>query len=293
MTYQIISDGSCDLNQTYAKSHNVEIVPFYVSFDGETYLKEGIEVDHDEFYNRMIEEKIFPKTSLPSIQDYLDVFTTYAKQNIPMICICITTKFSGSYQSAMTARELALEEYPDAKITVIDSIINTVLQGIYVREAVRMQKNGLSYEETIEQLERIKSTGRIIFTTENMEYLKHGGRMGKLLSFASATLGIRPLIMLKEGEIFPCGITRSRKKSKAKLLEIAKEYFEKSKESLSDYQFVVGTGIDYEEANEFKQSVEEALGITIDLDVATIGVTIGTHTGPHPIGMAFIKKYDA
>ncbi|WP_033166387.1 DegV family protein [Clostridium sp. KNHs205] len=292
MLYQIISDSSCDLPMDYTKENNLEIIPFYVSFDGENYYKEGIEVDHEEFYNRMITDHAYPKSSLPSIDDYLQVFKKYAAENIPVICICITTKFSGSYQSAITAKEILSETYPDARITVIDSNINTVLQGIYVREAVRMLQDGISYEAAIEHLERIKSTGRIIFTIGSMDYLKKGGRIGKLLTLAGDTLGIKPLIILKEGEIYPAGITRSRKKAKLKLLELAKEHFIKLKEDSNNYEIVVGTGIDMEEAEEFKRDLEKALGREITLPVARIGVTIGTHTGPHPIGLGLIRKYD-
>ena len=292
MLYQIISDSSCDLPMDYTKENNLEIIPFYVSFDGENYYKEGIEVDHEEFYNRMITDHAYPKSSLPSIDDYLQVFKKYSAENIPVICICITTKFSGSYQSAITAKEILSETYPDARITVIDSNINTVLQGIYVREAVRMLQDGISYEAAIEHLERIKSTGRIIFTIGSMDYLKKGGRIGKLLTLAGDTLGIKPLIILKEGEIYPAGITRSRKKAKLKLLELAKEHFIKLKEDSNNYEIVVGTGIDMEEAEEFKRDLEKALGREITLPVARIGVTIGTHTGPHPIGLGLIRKYD-
>lgn len=293
MQYQIISDSSCDLDKAYVKENNLEIVPFYVSFDGENYYKEGIEVDHEEFYRNMIEKHIYPKTSLPSIEDYINAFQKYSDEGIPIICICITSKFSGSYQSAMSAKDIIAESNPNAKITVIDSNINTVLQGIYVMEAVRMQKDGISYDECIKNLERIKSTGRIIFTIEDMDYLKKGGRIGKLLSFASDTLKIRPLIMLKEGEIFPAGICRSRKKAKIKLIELAKEHFNKIGEDPNNYQIVVGTGIDYNEAEEFKQDLMLALNRDITLPVGHIGVTIGTHTGPHPIGLGLIKKYDA
>ncbi|HAB59376.1 MAG TPA: DegV family protein [Lachnospiraceae bacterium] len=292
MKYQIISDGSCDLSLEYAKEKGLEIVPFYVSFDGENYYKAGVEVNHFDFYNRMIKEHVYPKTSLPSVQDFIDVFSKYAETATPMICICITTKFSGSYQSACNAKDLVLEKYPDAVITVIDSMVNTVLQGLYVQEALRMQKDGVGYEEAIAHLERIKSTGRIIFTIGSMDYLKKGGRMGKLLTFASDTLGIKPLIVLKEGEIFPAGITRSREKSKKRLIDIAQEHFKKIGEDPGTYSFAVGTGIDFDEAEKFKDMVDEGLGVKVPM-IGRIGVTIGTHTGPHPIGMGFIKRYDA
>lgn len=292
MNYQIISDSSCDIDKDYVKEKGIEIVPFYVSFDDVNYYKEGVEVDHDDFYRKMIEEHAYPKSSLPSIADYTDVFIRYAKQNIPVICTTITTKFSGSYQAACNAREIVLETYPDAKITIIDSTLNTSVQNVFVKEAVRMREAGISYEECIANMERIRSTGRIIFTIENIDYLKKGGRIGKLLKLAGSTLGIRPIIVFEEGEISPGGICRSRKKAKQKVVDLTKEHFVKNNLDPKDYSFSVGTGIDFEEAKELRNQFEEALGIT-GIPINQIGVTVGTHTGPHPIGIGFVKKYDA
>ena len=115
--YQIITDGSCDLTPELAQQHNFKIVPFYVSFDKENYFKEVEEVGIREFYQKMVDNPdVFPKTSLPSIDDYITVFTPYVKAGVPVICLCLTSKMSGSYNSACNAREIILDEYPDAKV---------------------------------------------------------------------------------------------------------------------------------------------------------------------------------
>ena len=119
------------------------MIPFYVSFDGTHYRKELEEIGIREFYEKMVEKKgVYPKSSLPSVQDYLDVFLPLAKENIPMLVICNSTKLSGSMQSALSARQLVLEDYPDARIRVIDSTYCTVLQGLLALEAASMQERG-------------------------------------------------------------------------------------------------------------------------------------------------------
>lgn len=296
MSYQIITDGSCDLGEQIPRDNGIRVVPFYVTFDGETYKKEIEEVGVREFYQKMVDyPDVYPKSSLPSIQDYVEAFTPYAREATDIICLCITTKFSGSYNAAMNARELVLEEYPNVKIAVIDTTVDTVLQGILVLETVRMQKAGLDFEETVKQVNRIKSTGRIIFTVGNFEYLIHGGRIGKVMGAAGSVLGIRPLIMLKEGEIFPTGITRSRVKSKKKLVEQVRDYFSKAKESPDDYKIVVGYGYDYQEAADFRDqmlaSMQEYSHLK-ELEIYQIGATIGVHTGPHPLGIGLLRKFD-
>lgn len=296
MSYQIITDSSCDLSPELIKEKHLHVVPFYVSFDEENYFKENEEIQVHEFYQKMIDNKdVYPKTSLPSVEDYVEAFTPYVKDGKDIICICITTKFSGSYNSASTAKDIILEDYPETKITVIDATVNTVLQGILVLEVVRMQENGLSYEEVVEGVERIKGTGRIIFTVGSMDYLIHGGRVGKVMKVAVNALKIRPMIILKEGEIFPFGIARSRKKSIQKIIDKTKAHFEEIGESPDDYEIVIGYGYDYEEAVEFRQELLDSLKTysnKSEIDIYQIGAMIGVHTGPYPLGIGLIRKYD-
>lgn len=296
--YRIVSDGDCDLPVELAKEQGVELVPFYVSFDDTNYYKENVEMDIREFYNRMVDEPgVYPKSSMPSIQDYIDVFEPIVNQGEAVICICITTKFSGSYQSAMQAKDIILETNPDAEITVIDSTINTVLQGIYVLEAAKMWKQGVPYQECIDTLLKIRESGRIFFTVGNIEYLKHGGRIGKLSGLAGSVLGIKPLIVLKEGEIFPAGITRSRGKSMTKVIDLLIEYIQNEcNNEWEKYELCIGFGYEKKEAEEFRELALKALhekGYAYEnIDIYQIGATISVHTGPYPLGFGIVKKHE-
>ena len=294
-TFHIISDGSCDLPVEQAEAKNITVVPFYVSFDDENYLKENVDIGVREFYQQMVDKKgVYPKSSMPSTQDYVDVFLPYAKAGTPVICICITTKFSGSVQSAVNAREIVLEEYPGAEITVIDSCINTVLQGLYVLEAVKLRDAGTSYRDAVARLEQIKGTGRIFFTIGDMEYLKHGGRIGKVTAVAGSVLGIRPVITLKNGEIYPSGIGRSRKRTTEKALELLLDYINSSNLPVDCFSIVLGYGYDIEEGKELRDHALEVLhgrGIDVkEIPTYQIGATIGVHTGPYPLGFGIIEK---
>lgn len=297
MEYKIVTDGSCDLPPELCKQKDITVVPFYVSFDSENYQKEIVEMPIREFYEKMVADPTtFPKSSMPSVQDYVDVFTPIVEEKKAVICICITTKFSGSTQSALNARDMVLESFPDAQITVIDSTVDTVLQGIYVLEAAKMCEAGVSYEAAINELEAIKSTGRIFFTVGNIDYLKHGGRIGRLAGLAGSVLGIRPLITLKEGEIFPSGISRSRKKSLEKVYELLLEYLMELGADCSEYSLAVGFGYDREEAVVFRDGAVKFLntkGYSItakELPIYQIGATISVHTGPYPLGFGIIRK---
>ncbi len=293
--FHIISDGSCDLPVELAKEKNITVVPFYVSFDNEHYLKENVDIGIREFYQQMVDRKgVYPKSSMPSTQDYVEAFQTWAEKGIPVICICITTKFSGSMQSAVNAREIVLESNGQAKITVIDSTINTVLQGQYVLEAAKMRDSGMGYEETVARLQEIKSTGRIFFTVGDMEYLQHGGRIGKVASVAGSVLGIRPVITLRQGEIFPSGIGRGRRNTTEKALKLLLEYLAEGGKKVDNYSIAVGYGFDREEGVAFRDHAMEVLrekGYMVkEMLLLQIGATIGVHTGPYPLGFGVIEK---
>ena len=290
---QIVSDGSLDLPQELTEEKDIEVVPFYVSFDSETYKKEVVEIGIRDFYQEMVDHPdVFPKSSMPSVDDFYHVFEKSAKENIPVICICITKKFSGSLQSATVAKGMIEEKDPQAKITVIDSTVNTVLQGLFVLEACRLRDMGMDYEEIVDKILPIRETGRILLTVGSIDYLQHGGRIGKLAGIAAGALGIKPMITLKEGEIFSSGLARGRIRSMKKVVEMTREYLDEVNARPGEYNFCIGYGYDYKEAVKFREMlkdlVKERLGIE-EIGIYQIGATIGVHTGPYPIGIGIIK----
>lgn len=294
MKFQLVSDSSCDVGKNFVNKHNIEIVPLSVSYDGETYYKDGVEIDSMDFFKKLIDNPdISPKSTLPQIQDYVDVFEKYAKDGMPVICVTISSKFSGSYNSACMAKSQILEDYPDARIEVVDSLLNTVSFGLFVNEIVKMRDADMDVEECLAKMDEIKVTGNIFFTIGSFGYLSKGGRLGKAALTAGDKLGIKPIIIMSNGAISVGGVKRSRKKALAKVIELTKDYFESNKIDKSDYNFYVSYCYDADEAKEFKAEAEAALGIKCceDMD-GTIGVVSGVHTGPYAIGIAFVRRYD-
>lgn len=298
MEYQIMSDGACDLTMDLREKYNIQVVPFYVSFDDSNYYKEIDEIGIREVYEKMVSDpKTYPKTSLPSVQNYVDAFMPHVKAGRGVICFTITTSLSGSYNSAFNAKEIIEEDYPDAKITVINSMGATVMQEIHVIEAAKMKIAGYSYEEVVETATgEMRESGRIFFTVGDLDYLQHGGRIGKLAGMAGTMLKLKPMITLKNGEIESSGVARSRKKSMLKVIEVMKNHFENSGENPKDYNYYVGFGYDEEEGKEFQKLMDAQLaemGVTEASSLMQIGATICVHTGPYALGMGLMKKYSA
>lgn len=290
--YQIFSDSSCDTPRSLLEQYHVSLIPFYVSFDKEHYEKEIVEIQISKFYDKLTSEKIFPKTSLPSVQDYISSFMNAIEQGFDILCICLTSKFSGSFQSAVTAKSILGEEYPEANIVIIDSIQATSCEGLVLLQAAYMKEAGYTLQQVEQKLNDLKQTARVMFTVGTLEYLQKGGRIGKVSSLAGTMLNLKPLIQLKEGELVPYGTIRGRNKSLDKVLAMVKEHFMETGESYDDYDFVVTTGTALEEAKKLKSALENLIGKNIPYPVFTIGVTIGTNTGPDAIGACFIKRFD-
>ena len=296
MNFGIVSDSSCDLPESYVQTEQVEIVSFYLSFDGEEYYREGKEISIPEFYQRMAENPdCFPKTSIPSIQDYVDAFLSFVKKGLPVLCICLSRKLSGSLQAAVNAKQVVEEQFQGARIEVVDSCLATALQGMLVKNAVEMRNAGKTLDEAAEALMSLRQSGHIFFTTDDLKYLEHGGRIGKVASVAGSVLKIKPLIQFYDGELGSAELCRGRKKSLQKIIDKMESYIQDLKIEPEDYFLVTGVGLWVPEYDEFKMRLRERLGTSgfrvREWEDIQIGATIGVHTGPYPLGAGLLRQW--
>lgn len=298
MNFQIVSDSSCDLGRERAEKLGITLVSYYVSMDGQTYHREERDITAREFYRQMADHPgAFPRTSMPTIEDYLAAFRPFAERGEAVLCICLNEPFSGSIQSARNAREELLEEFPQAEIRVLDSQLATVLQGLLVLEAAHMRDAGRTLEETAAVLEKNRGTGRIFFTTNDLEYLRHGGRIGRAAATTGALLRVKPLIGYEGNGLVSDGIAPGRKNSLNRVMELFYRYLSRNQLDLNDYYLATGYGLDEEEYQDFTRRLLDGLrerGYPADLvGEFHIGVTIGVHTGPTPIGVGILRKEGA
>ncbi len=296
MSFYIVSDSSCDLGLEGVRRLGVGMVSFYVALGDEVYHREERDIATRDFYQKMADlPGVFPKTSMPTMEDYLEAFRPAAARGEEILCLCINRPYSGSYQSACTAAQELAEEFPGARVHVMDSRCVTVLQGLLVEEAAGLRDRGRSLEEAVSALEGIRDTGRIFFTTNDLEYLHHGGRIGRAAATTGSLLKVKPLIGYEKGELVTDGIAQGRKKSLVKVRELFFRYLEREQIDLGRYRLATGFGLDREEHREFAQAVYQGL---LDrghdrpevLEPRQIGVTIGVHTGPTPLGVGLLRR---
>ncbi len=291
--YQIISDSACDLPASLIQKHDIRIISFYVSFDQDIYYKENVDITKEDFYERLAQAVGIVTTSLPSVQEYINVFKAALREGKDVLCICLSQQFSGSYQSAMNAKTILEEQYPYAQIHIIDSLQATAGQGLLLLQAAGLKKRDFSIGEVTEKLEKLKTTSRIMFTVDTLQYLKRGRRIGKLIALmVGDALDVKPLVQLSDGELIPYSKVRGRKSSLDMLFSMTEEYFKSTQENPQDYDFCIADATTPEDAVYLQKLIEKLIGRKLDDPVFQIGVTIGTYAGPGGIGICFIKKQD-
>jgi len=286
---KIITDGASDLPEDYLKAQDITNIPFYINdgMGGEDKF-----ITSTQLYKEMLENpnKMF-KTACPAPETYYNEFKKNVDKGYSVFCICISKELSGSFNSANIAKNMLLEENPKAQIAVIDSLHNSASEGLVVMNAQVLRDKNLDFNTILEKIEENKKSGKIIFFVDNLNYLEHGGRIGKIKSLVSKLLNIKPMIIMEDGNIHSGGMGIGIKKSMAKIIENVLNTIKPLNVKLSNYRFIVGYGANKELGESLKASFLENREINAsDVEFHQIGYTSAVHTGPHTYGIALIKK---
>lgn len=283
MSVRIITDSASDITQAEAKELGIDVLPLKTIFDNEEYL-DGVTIDHITFYNKLIESDTTPTTSQIAPFDYEEKFRAALKNGDEVLCIVISSKLSGCYQSAT----IAAEEFPGSKITIVDSQNVAIGERILIQLAIRARNEGRSAAEIGALLEQEKHNVRLIALLDTLEYLKRGGRISSTAALAGSLLGLKPVIAIEEGEVATLGKARGSKNGNNMLRELIgkKGGIDFSKPFALAYTGLSDTLLQKYIAD--STSLYE--GKTDYLPIYTIGSTIGTHAGPGAIAVAFFSN---
>ena len=269
---KIVTDSTSYISKEYAEGENIEVVPLNYIFGEETY-KEGFPGEFDEFFQKLESTKLFPTTSQPSAGEFVDAFESGLKDHDEIVAILLSSKLSGTYSSAMLARNI-LE---DKSITIIDTETSASNLRFLVEDAVEMVKAGKTAEEIKAFINEKKDRMKVYLTADTLEYLSRGGRLSTLQSKVGNLLNIKPIIQLKDGELSLLEKTRGKKKALVGIIEKIPETVEK---------ISICYTLNKDEAEEIQESVKKQFPnarVTID----GLGPVIGAHLGPKAIGFCF------
>ena len=279
MKTRIIADSSADLMNK--EKEQVTLVPLSITFDEEEY-KDGVTIDHKTFYEKLIESDVLPTTSQVAPFDFAEKFKEVEEAGESAVVITISSKLSGTYQSAM----IAANDFEN--IYVVDGASAAIGGGILVEYALKLADQGMEAKEIAKELEKVKENVVVVALVDTLEYLRKGGRVSSAVAFVGGVLNIKPVLSLTNGEINMLGKARGSKQGNNLLVQ------EIEKSGGVDFSKPVLLGYTGITDSLLVKYIEDSKAIwegnLDEIRYTTIGSAIGTHVGPGAIAVAFFKK---
>ena len=279
----ITTDSNSDLPQEYINKLGTVIIPQYYSFDDVVYGDE-LNMAPTEFYDRM-KNGALPQSQANNPAVIEDKFRAILDKGGDIIHIAFASALSSSYNNVCMVAEELKEEYPEAKITIIDSTIVSLGESIMVLHANEMKEKGASYEEIVEKMEKMKFHINAQFTVDDLFHLQRGGRVSKTTAMVGTVLNLKPFLFINAaGALTSAGTVRGRKKSIQSMLD-------RMKETLGDApDYTLPVGIVHanclEDAEALAEKVKSETQFTTVI-INDISPSIGTHTGPGAMGLFY------
>ncbi len=284
MAIRIITDSASDISQEKAKEWGITVLPLKVSFGEKEYL-DGVTLSPREFYEKLIETDEFPKTSQITPFTYAEEFGKAVKAGDEVLCFCLSSCVSGSYQSAC----IAAEEFP-LSVSVIDTRQFCASEFIIVLRAVQMRDEGRTAKEIDAVIREELKDAHVIAVFNTLEYLKKGGRISSAAALAGNMLSIKPVLTIEEGIVEILGKARGSKKSNNMLTEFVKK---KGPIDFDRPVCLAYSGFSNEVLYKYVEDSRDLYaGNELRMQETVAGATIGTYAGPGAIAVAFFTKRD-
>ncbi|QOR35289.1 DegV family protein [Clostridium sp. 'deep sea'] len=277
MSIKLITDSSADLPKELLQSYNIGLIPLTVHMDDEEFF-DCIDITPEEFFEKLDSLKTMPKTSQVSPQQFVSAFEKDLKEYDEIICVTISSNASGTYQSAV----LAKNEVGSDRIHVVDSYVLSMGTGLLVLEIADLIKEGKTVNEILAKVESIKSRIDQRFTVDSLEYLQKGGRIKKSSMVIGKLLNIIPILSVEDGLTVAIKKTRSYKGA----FRFYKDFVNESPVK----RICIGHGNDIEKAMKLKQYFDKELSEKHDFIISNIGATIGCHAGPGVLHVAIVRE---
>ena len=283
MTVRLLTDSTADIPLDQAQAAGITIVPLTVFFGDEAYL-DGVELDNASFYSKLQASKELPRTSQPPPAAFQEAYIRLINEGADAILsVHLSSKLSGTYQSACTARDTLPDTVKKIPIEIIDSQNISIAMSRSILRGAQEAKDGLSLPEIKAHILDELARTRILCVLDTLEYVRRGGRIGGARAFLGNMLSVKPIISLKDGEVIPVEQPRTRSKAYARVAELLGEMGKIEHVSIA------------ESSERFAQQLAQAIKTVYagELSIYKLGATLGTHTGPGTAAIAaVIAKQD-
>ncbi|HUV55704.1 MAG TPA: DegV family protein [Dehalococcoidales bacterium] len=269
MAVKIVTDSSADLPAELIKELGISVVPLYVRFGDEVY-RERVSITDDEFYQKLVHGPVHPVTIQPGPQDFVEVYKKLVQEADGIVSIHLSSKLSGTYNSALQAKEMVGEG--GCPIEVVDSGSITMAMGLVCIAAAEAAKAGKDLEQVLNGVKQDVPNAHLLALFDTLKYLQLGGRIGKAKALLGSILNVKPMITLKDGEVMPAGQVRTRAKGIERLVDFVK-----------NAQDIESLAVGYSTTLDEAQTLAKRLASIFTKEpvkIARLGTTLGVHAGP-------------
>ncbi|MCJ7722593.1 MAG: DegV family protein [Anaerolineales bacterium] len=272
---RIASDSTADMPAGWQKEYDIDIIPINIQFGEKTYLQ-GIDLDTEGFYRMVDETRTIPKTSQPTPYQFKEFYQKIAKKGDTILSIHITSKLSGTYDSAVAAaRELGTK----MKIITFDSLSGSAGLGMMCREARLMDRAGAGVDKIVKRMEAIRDTLSIVLALDTLEYARMSGRVKALQAALASLLNVKPIAVLQDGVLHMAEKVRTRRASLDRVIEMLVEKYKDKKVNVA-----VVHARDPQAGNSMLEQVRQRFNIK-DLIMTDLSVSLTANLGPGTVGL--------
>ncbi len=278
MTIRIVTDSSCDLPTDLVQQYGITVLPCYVVVDDQTF-KDGLEIQADEFYRRLQADGRTPTTAQPTPSDFHEVYSDLIDQGDQIISIHVSSKLSGTLNSAEQAKA-SLDD--SSAVEIIDSHLASIPLGLVVLDAAVLASEEQDLHEVAAKIRQTLGLHHGLFALDTLEYLHKGGRIGKARAFMGSVLHVKPILRLQNGEAYPVERPRTRERAMRRLVQLTQELAPVKR-------LAVIHSTDANRMAELKQSLTGILPVDQIIE-SRFGSTLGTYIGPDALGVAITQE---
>ncbi|HEQ9959899.1 DegV family protein [Streptococcus pyogenes] len=283
MTFTIMTDSTADLNQTWAEDHDIVLIGLTILCDGEVYETVGPNRISSDYLLKKMKAGSHPQTSQINVGEFEKVFREHAKNNKALLYLAFSSVLSGTYQSALMARDLVREDYPDAVIEIVDTLAAAGGEGYLTILAAEARDSGKNLLETKDIVEAVIPRLRTYFLVDDLFHLMRGGRLSKGSAFLGSLVSIKPLLWIdEEGKLVPIAKIRGRQKA-------IKEMVAQVEKDIADSTVIVSYTSDQGSAEKLREELLAHENIS-DVLMMPLGPVISAHVGPNTLAVFVIGQ---
>ncbi|HEQ1202279.1 TPA: DegV family protein [Streptococcus pyogenes] len=283
MTFTIMTDSTADLNQTWAEDHDIVLIGLTILCDGEVYETVGPNRISSDYLLKKMKAGSHPQTSQINVGEFEKVFREHARNNKALLYLAFSSVLSGTYQSALMARDLVREDYPDAVIEIVDTLAAAGGEGYLTILAAEARDSGKNLLETKDIVEAVIPRLRTYFLVDDLFHLMRGRRLSKGSAFLGSLASIKPLLWIdEEGKLVPIAKIRGRQKA-------IKEMVAQVEKDIADSTVIVSYTSDQGSAEKLREELLAHENIS-DVLMMPLGPVISAHVGPNTLAVFVIGQ---